>query len=58
VLVGDGPYYGRLGFKPIPRGRAKMPGPVDPARLLVCELAEGAAAELAGAILPDWEPIA
>src|SRR6201990_3523842 len=37
VLVGDEPYYGRVGFKRIPRGMATMPGPVDPARLLVCE---------------------
>ena len=41
VLVGDEPYYGKLGFKRIPKGRAKMPGPVDPARLLVCELVKG-----------------
>ena len=34
VLVGDEPYYGKLGFKMIPKGQAKMPGPVDPARLL------------------------
>lgn len=34
VLVGDEPYYGRLGFKRLPPGRIAMPGPVDPARLL------------------------
>jgi predicted N-acetyltransferase YhbS len=55
VLVGDEPYYGRLGFKPIPKGLATLPGPVDPARLLVCELSEGAFAGVAGAIRPDWE---
>jgi predicted N-acetyltransferase YhbS len=54
VLVGDQPYYGRLGFKPIPKGRVSMPGPVDPARLLVCELADGAFDGVAGAIRPDW----
>jgi predicted N-acetyltransferase YhbS len=54
VLVGDEPYYGRLGFKPIPKGRATMPGPVDPARLLVCELADGAFDGVAGPIRPDW----
>jgi predicted N-acetyltransferase YhbS len=53
VLVGDEPYYGRSGFKPIPAGRAVMPGPVDPARLLVCELREGAFANVSGAIRPD-----
>lgn len=54
VLVGDAPYYGRLGFRPIPKGDATMPGPVDPARLLVCELTEGAFAGVSGAIRPDW----
>jgi predicted N-acetyltransferase YhbS len=53
VLVGDEPYYGRSGFKPVPRGRAVMPGPVDPARLLVCELAAGAFEGVSGAIRPD-----
>jgi len=53
VLVGDEPYYGKCGFKPIPPGRAVMPGPVDPARLLVCELSEGAFADVSGPIRPD-----
>jgi predicted N-acetyltransferase YhbS len=42
VLVGDEPYYARSGFKRIPKGRVTMPGPVDPTRLLVVELVEGA----------------
>ena len=50
--MGDEPYYGKSGFKPIPKGRAVMPGPVDPARLLVCELAEGAFEGVSGLILP------
>ena len=54
VLVGDEPYYGRLGFKPVPKGRVSMPGPVDPARLLVCELASGAFDGVAGPMRPDW----
>src|SRR6185437_9510631 len=54
VLVGDEPYYGRSGFKPIPKGRATMPGPVDPARLLVCELVEGAFDGVSGPIRPAW----
>jgi predicted N-acetyltransferase YhbS len=54
VLVGDEPYYGKCGFKPIPKSQATMPGPVDPARLLVCELAEGAFASVSGPIQPDW----
>jgi predicted N-acetyltransferase YhbS len=55
VLVGDEPYYGKAGFRRIPKGRARMPGPVDPARLLVAELAEGAFADVSGTIRPDWE---
>ena len=54
VLVGDEPYYGKAGFKPIPKGRAIMPGPVDPARLLVCELVERAFDGVSGPIRPDW----
>ncbi|HEY1945039.1 MAG TPA: N-acetyltransferase [Roseiarcus sp.] len=38
VLVGDEPYYVRMGFKPAPPGRVELPGPVDPARVLYCEL--------------------
>jgi predicted N-acetyltransferase YhbS len=54
VLVGDVPYYGRFGFKPVPKRQATMPGPVDPERLLVAELAEGAFAGVSGPIRPDW----
>ncbi|MGU3493558.1 GNAT family N-acetyltransferase [Xanthobacteraceae bacterium A53D] len=42
LLVGDAPYYQRFGFKVVPHGRITMPGPVDPARLLVAELQPGA----------------
>jgi predicted N-acetyltransferase YhbS len=55
VLVGDKPYYGKCGFKRIPPGRANMPGPVDPARLLVAELVDGAFAGVSGPIRPEWE---
>jgi predicted N-acetyltransferase YhbS len=41
LLVGDQDYYERMGFKRIPRGKITMPGPVDPDRLLYCELREG-----------------
>jgi predicted N-acetyltransferase YhbS len=54
VLVGDEPYYGRLGFKRIAKGTVTMQGPVDPARLLVAELVEGAFDGVSGAIRPDW----
>ncbi|HKA71430.1 MAG TPA: N-acetyltransferase [Xanthobacteraceae bacterium] len=55
VLVGDEPYYGRSGFRRIPKGTVTMPGPVDPARLLVAELVDGAFAGVSGAIRPDWD---
>jgi len=55
VLVGDEPYYARVGFKRIRKGRATMPGPVDPARLLVAELVEGAFDGVSGPIRPDWQ---
>jgi predicted N-acetyltransferase YhbS len=54
LLVGDEPYYGRLGFKKIPRGLVKLPGPVDPERVLVAELADGAFAKVSGPVRPDW----
>jgi predicted N-acetyltransferase YhbS len=53
VLVGDEPYYGKSGFKPVPPGRVVMPGPVDPARLLVAELADGAFEGVSGPIRPE-----
>jgi predicted N-acetyltransferase YhbS len=53
ILVGDEPYYGRHGFKPAPKGRLSMPGPVDPARLLVCELLAGAFEGVSGAVRPQ-----
>jgi predicted N-acetyltransferase YhbS len=34
ILVGDPPYYARVGFTPIRHGRVRFPGPVDPARVL------------------------
>jgi predicted N-acetyltransferase YhbS len=41
LLVGDAPYYGPLGFEPVPPGRITLPGPVDPARLLIANLHPG-----------------
>jgi predicted N-acetyltransferase YhbS len=55
ILVGDEPYYGKAGFQPIPPGRVVMPGPVDPARLLVAELAAGAFDGVGGTIRAEWE---
>src|SRR5262249_58090205 len=54
ILVGDETFYMKCGFKRADR-RIEMPGPVDPARLLVCELVEGAFEGVSGLILPDDE---
>jgi len=54
LLVGDHAYYSRVGFMPVPKGRAIMPGPVDYNRLLVAELVDGAFEGVSGAIRPDW----
>jgi predicted N-acetyltransferase YhbS len=50
ILVGDEPYYGPFGFRPLAPGRVQMPGPVDPARLLIAELKPGVAAGLRGMV--------
>ena len=54
LLVGDEPYYGKHGFKQIAKDQVTMPGPVDPARLLVAELEPRAFEGVRGTILPDW----
>jgi predicted N-acetyltransferase YhbS len=54
LLVGDEPYYSRVGFKPVPKGRVTMPGPVDSARVLVFELVDGAFEGVSGPVGPDW----
>ena len=48
LLVGDDAYYRRSGFVPVPEGRIAFPGPVDPARVMICELVEGAFEDVAG----------
>ena len=55
VLVGDEPYYKRVGFKRVPTGRVKLDGPVDPARMLYAELTEGAFNDVSGTVRPDFE---
>lgn len=50
LLVGDMPYYGRFGFANVPPGQIVLPGPVDPARLLVAELVPGALQGVAGQV--------
>ena len=58
LLVGDEPYYGRFGFKRLPPGRIRLPGPADPARMLVAELREGALADYQGLVEAAPEALA
>ena len=48
LLVGDEPYYVRVGFTRLPSGRVRFPGPVDPSRLLGLSLKQGALVGLSG----------
>ncbi len=48
ILVGDLPYFRRAGFAPVPHGRIRLPGPVDPARLLYRELSQDALDHFSG----------
>jgi predicted N-acetyltransferase YhbS len=50
VLVGDEPYYERFGFHPVPPGQIRLPGPVDPKRLLAAELDPGALSSFRGLV--------
>ena len=50
ILVGDEPYYRRFGFSRVPPGQLRMPGPVDPGRLLYRELESGVLQEARGVI--------
>lgn len=52
VLVGDEPFFGPLGFSREAARNVRLPGPVDPRRVLVAELATGAADGLEGLVSP------
>lgn len=53
ILVGDAPYYARVGFMKVPEGQLLLPGPVDPNRLLFLELRAGALSAAHGMVLPE-----
>jgi predicted N-acetyltransferase YhbS len=70
VLVGDAPYYARVGFQKLPEGQLILPGPVNLDRFLYVELVPGALAGMHGLVLPPhrfaeivardqekWEPV-
>ena len=57
MLVGDLDYYGRLGFEAVSRGQITLPGPVDPARLLIWRGPDGTRA-IPGGILRATRAVA
>jgi predicted N-acetyltransferase YhbS len=48
ILVGDEPYYSRVGFTKLKLGQIRFPGPVDANRLLGLALKQGALDTLKG----------
>lgn len=48
ILVGDPPYYARVGFAPV--RNVRLPGPVDRSRVLGLALADGALETLQGSV--------
>jgi predicted N-acetyltransferase YhbS len=48
ILIGDEPYYARVGFSRVPPGRIRFPGPVDSLRILGLALKPGATFDLSG----------
>ncbi len=50
LLVGDEPYYAKVGFARLPPGRVVFPGPVDPDRILGLSLKAGEMPALSGQV--------
>jgi len=50
LLVGDEPYYTKVGFSRLPPGRVKFPGPVDQNRILGLSLKAGELLTLSGQV--------
>ena len=48
LLVGDEPYYAKVGFRMLPEDLIGLPGPVEPKRFLYLELTPGALNGVAG----------
>ncbi len=53
VLVGDHPYYGRFGFRPVPMDQIVFPGPVNPQRILALEIQADALADYRGLVVAE-----
>lgn len=50
LLIGDEPYYTKVGFSRLPPGRVKFPGPVDQNRILGLSLKAGEILNLSGQV--------
>jgi predicted N-acetyltransferase YhbS len=50
LLVGDEPYYAKVGFSRLPPGRLRFPGPVDERRMLGLSLKGGEMLTISGQI--------
>lgn len=50
ILVGDPPYYARVGFTPLPSDSVRFPGPVDRGRILGLALFDSALESLKGEV--------
>ncbi len=57
LLVGDAPYYARVGFMRVPEGQMILPGPWEPQRFLFLELQSGALSAANGLVLPPWRAL-
>jgi predicted N-acetyltransferase YhbS len=57
LLVGDAPYYARIGFQQVPDGVMQLPGPWDAARFMFLELKEGALQNAKGLVLPAYRKV-
>jgi len=53
ILVGDAPYYAPFGFSAAHTAAMELPGPVDRARFLACEIVPGALFGASGLVTPD-----
>ena len=56
LLVGDAPYYARVGFMRVPEGQMILPGPWDPKRFMFLELKAGALSAAYGLVLAANHP--
>ncbi|TNE57574.1 MAG: N-acetyltransferase [Alphaproteobacteria bacterium] len=55
LLIGDQPYYGRVGFEVLPRHQIELPGPYDPDRFLGLSHHGYDLSTLQGPLTAGWE---